>query len=493
MKKTVALLLCACLFLSLALPAAAAADAANTAGAVSYKITNPYAEVTDLLGNGENHYKTNLHTHSTVSDGRVTMPEMVTEHYAQNYDILAMAEHGVIGKPWNEAPTHYWLMRVCTFFNALSDGKDYYKRQYDTLTDAEYKGITEGTYGFDENQQFTLTPQGNFAETSNRTYGRGMHCVTSGIELSAASVMQSHLCGYFCEWGGGISGMLTHEGDYEYFVKNVDAAGGVTVINHPGHYLNCKRIPENAKDPDQLFYFADIFNRYDSCLGIETFNNSDNESRNNRLFWDELLQYVIPYGKRNVFGFSNSDTHDLNRVDTEFMDYILPAYSEANLRTAMENGAFFATGRLAKTDAELVDGFKAQGPVPQVTSLTVDDVNDIITVTAANAARIEWVANGNVIETAVSQNEKGETVSTIKLREHSEAITCYVRFQIFGAGGYCYSNPFICDDGDMARFIIEDTRSAADIAADKADRLFTQNIFGALIKIIEWSVENDKA
>lgn len=488
MKKIVSLLLCACLLFSLSVPVFAVEET----GSVSYRITNPYADVTDLLGNKDNHYKSNLHTHSTVSDGHVTMPEMVMEHYKQNYDVLAMAEHGVIGKPWNEAPDRYWLMRIATFFNALSDGEDFYKRQFDTVPDDLYKGMTEGTYGFDENKNFTLTAEGPFAEQSARVYGRGMHCMTTGIELSAASVMQSHLNGYFCDWGAKISGLFSHEGDYEYFVKNVEKAGGVTVINHPGHYLNCKSIPENATDINQLFYFADIFNRYESCLGIETFNNSDNESINNRIFWDELLQYVIPYGKRNVFGFSNSDTHDFRRVDSEFMDFILPAYSQDNMRTAMETGSFFATGRLAKKEYELGDGFQAQGPVPQVTALDVDDVNDIITVTAANAQRIEWVANGNVIETAVSQNEKGETVSVIKLREHSDDITCYVRFQVFGPGGYCYSNPFICDDGDMARFIIEDTRSASEIAADKADRLFTQNIFGALIKLIEWSIEKNQ-
>ena len=44
-----------------------------------YKITNPYESVTDLLGNMDNHYKTNLHTHSTYSDANDTMTDMT--HY----------------------------------------------------------------------------------------------------------------------------------------------------------------------------------------------------------------------------------------------------------------------------------------------------------------------------------------------------------------------------------------------------------------------------
>lgn len=486
-KKVISAILCTAMALSCVIPAFSVSPE-ETPATVSYTITNPYSTVTDLLGDPGNHYKTNLHTHSTVSDASVTMPEMVKEYYAQNFDILAMTEHGVIGKKWNEEPDHYYLMRICTIFNALSDGEDYYKRQWDKLTDEEYEQITGGTYGFDADKNYTFKSTEKFAEESKRAYGRGLNCVTTGIELSAASVLQSHLNGFFCDWGGGISGMLTHEGDYEYFVKNVEKAGGVTFINHPGHILNCGSIKENAKDENQLFYFSDIFNRYESCLGIETFNNRDTESSNNRIFWDELLQYVIPYGKRNVFGFSNSDAHELYRVDTEFMDFILPSYSEKNLRTAMENGAFFATGRLANNPDEL-NGIKAEGPVPRVIALECDDENDIITVTAENAERIDWIANGDMIENSVTQNDDGTITSVMKLRDHSDKITCYVRFRIFGKGGHCCSNPFICDDGDMQRFIIKDNRPASQVLADKADRLFTQGLVGSVVKVIKWAIE----
>ena len=125
MKKTIACLMSILMLLTCVTPAFA--EGKTDTG---YTITNPYESVASLLGNPENHYKTNLHTHSTVSDGRVTMPEMIKEYYAQNFDILAMSEHGIIGKPWNEEPTHYYLMRICTFVNALSDSDDYYKRQY---------------------------------------------------------------------------------------------------------------------------------------------------------------------------------------------------------------------------------------------------------------------------------------------------------------------------------------------------------------------------
>lgn len=485
LKKLLSSVISLCLIFSAILPCFAAERTSKD----RYKITNPYEAVTELLPEPDNHYKTNLHTHSTVSDGRISMPDMIKTYYEENFDVLAMAEHGVIGKEWNKEPTRYILMRICEMFNSISDKTDYFSNQYAHLSDEEYEAITGGTYGFSEDGTFTPEMNYPFSEETHRKFGRGLNCMTTGIELSAASVMESHVNSYFSDFGECYAGMLTHEGDYEFFVKNVEKAGGVSVINHPGHYLNSKFIPENATNEDQLFYFADILNRYPSCLGIETFNNNDRESANNRYFWDALLQYVIPYGQRNVFGFSNSDAHKQKEVDTEFMDFILPSFSQDNMRKAMESGAFFATGRIASLEHELGGNFSARGPVPQVTGIHVDDETDTITVTARNAKRIEWIANGTVIENSVSENEKGELVSVLKLSGHSDEVTCYVRFQIFGDGGFCYSNPFICDDGNMERFIIEDTRTGIHVFLDYTERFLERNIIGALFKILAWSIE----
>ena len=489
-KKFISVLLCMCMLATTVVITASAAPA-KTVSNVNYKITNPYESVTEYLGNPDNHYKTNLHTHSTISDARVTLPEMVKAHYEENFDILAMTDHGVIGKKWYERPTHYYLMRIATIGNSIMEKDDFYKEQYDVLSKEEYDAIVSGTYEFDEGKNFQPSMNILFSEKSDRKYGRGMQCVTSGIELSAASVMECHVNSFFSDFGECYSGLLKNEGNYEYYLNGVENAGGVSIINHPGHYLNSKHNPENALKEGQIVYFGDLLNKYKSCLGIETFNNTDGDTASCRAFWDKLLQYVIPHGERNVFGFSNSDAHYLRHIDTEFMDFILPSYSQDNFRKAMETGTFFATGRVAENENELGSRFIANGCVPQVTSLTVDDENDIITVTAKNAERIEWVANGNVIEKSVSTNEKGELVSVIKLREHSDDITCYVRFQIFGKGGYCYSNAFICDDGNMSRFIIKDSRNPIVIFFDKLWRKLTENIIGAAIQCAVWYISNE--
>ena len=72
---------------------------------MKFRIGNPYAGVTELIENNNNHYKTNLHTHSTYSDANNTMVEMIEDFYDQDFDILAFAEHGILGKEWDKEPS----------------------------------------------------------------------------------------------------------------------------------------------------------------------------------------------------------------------------------------------------------------------------------------------------------------------------------------------------------------------------------------------------
>ena len=452
MKKIISVVLCVIMAVSLSIPA--------FAQELDYKISNPYESVTDLLPVQENHYKTNLHTHSTLSDATLDYSDMIKGYYEQNFDILGFADHGVLGKYWNEKQNHLPI-----YFYQTIIGK-----RATNLTDEEYEAITGGTY--------------EFSAESGRTLGRGMQCVPQGIELNMVTMTKSHVNGYFCDWGENDIGF---ENGYEYAVKNVDKAGGISVINHPGDWLESRDNFDAARDPANVRYFGEIFNKYKSCQGMEVLNLNDSVTRADRILWDEVLQYVIPHGERSVWGFGNSDAHELEDIDSSFMDFILPSYSLDNVKSTMMNGNFFAIGRRARP--ELGDGFKGKGAYPTVTSITVDDENDIITVTGKNANKIQWIANGNVILESQEINEKGEIVSTIQLRDHAEDITCYVRFQLLGDGGICIANPFTLDDGDMARFIIEDTRTESQKRTDKFVEIIKSSriyvIFQELVRAIK--------
>ena len=408
-----------------------------SAAGTTYKITNPYESVTHLLGNDGNHYKTNLHTHSTYSDATIPLTEMVKEHYSQDFDILGIADHGVIGKEWDEQPTLIPLYQ----YNPLIGNKQAH------FTTEEYESIVAGTY----------------SDGTNRTKTTGMNCVTGAIEGNMLVIQKNHVNGYFMN-DKSTEGYLGDEGDFSTIIKMIEDAGGVSHINHPGDWLgsakgelvydedgNVLYTPNGeemtlgyqmATDPGNVQFFANFFRVYPSCLGIEVYNAFDRPTRTDRVLWDGLLKAIIPEG-RNVWGFANNDAHTNEDVDTCFMDFILPEYSQANVRTAMENGTFFAVSRY-----EWGDRIGTTMEYPTVTGIVVDDEKDTITITAKNTDSIKWIADGVYIqEDTVSVN--GVCTSTIKLQGHSDEISCYVRAELNGAGGRTLTQAFVCDDGNM--------------------------------------------
>ena len=362
-----------------------------------YKITNPYADINDLIKNSDNHYKTNLHTHSTYSDANNTMTEMIEGFYDNDFDILAFAEHGIFGKEWDKEPTKIPLFT----FQYLWHGKKVHP------TTEQYKAFLNGTY---------RTP------ANSRTKKRGLMCVPDAIELNMFTLVKNHVNGYFTN--DAYEGKYGKENDFETPIKLVEESGGISHINHPTDWLQAYKDPSVAKVPENIAFFADLLRRYKSCLGIEVLNMYDRPNRSDRILWDELLKTLIPEGERTVWGFGNSDAHRVCEIDTAFMDFILPEYSLENLRKAMENGNFFAVARYAKN--ELGEDFKGEGPVPVVTEIAVDDDNDTITIKGKNCNAIEWIADGEIIESVTAETD-GELVSTVKLREKSNKISCYVR------------------------------------------------------------------
>ncbi len=363
-----------------------------------FKIYSPYSEVDWKVWSS---YKGNLHTHSTASDAGTDFADMIEAHYARDYDILAMTDHGIINHGWNLPPK-----RTVFSFQSIIKKPGY-------LTDERYHEILTGA---DRN-------------------GRGMLDVKECIELNNAVITKSHVNGYFTDVGQGKKG---RENDFERPVKAVEASGGISHINHPGDWIESYIDSSNAKKPENVNFFADIFKKYATCLGMEVFNRIDIDTCADRILWDELLRTVIPFG-RNVFGFGHSDAHLLSDIDSAFGTYVMKANTIADLRHCMETGAFFALSRYAKS--ELGDNFTAYGDYPKVTRITVDDENDVISISGINFNKIQWIADGEIIA-------EGDT---IHLREHSNEISCYVRAQLTGDGGVCLTQAFILDDGKLGQ------------------------------------------
>ena len=388
-----------------------------------YRIVSPYE---DIIWEGENAhtaYKGNLHTHSTVSDASVDYPEMIKEYYNQGYDFLAMTDHGVTGKAWNEkqAQLPLYLYQYITGHTVTK------------LTDEEFIGITTGTYPLYD----------------GTIRGTGMTCVTGGNELSNMTLTKSHVNGFFLSEGVG-NGYAGKENGYKESIAYIDRHGGLSHINHPGDWLETNVDMNNVYDEDAIDMFSDILLTYDSCLGMEVFNEDNGPTNYDRILWDNLLMSVLPYG-RSVIGFSNSDAHDLEHVDTSFSIYMMNDNSVESVKETMQNGAFFPVTRRLKGNnvigpAKEIDARNTDIPYPMYDSVVVDGHK--VTVKVKDCNKLQWIANGKVIYSLdVTPDMYGKEI-TIDLDTIDGAEEfLYIRCELFGKGGICLTQALTIDDG----------------------------------------------
>jgi len=389
--KALALLLDLCLLLPCFSLGAAAAE-------LAYAIGNPYASVDwDTWGQ----YKTQLHCHTNISDGAVPLNEQIETHYDLDYDILCITDHMTLGVPWNEAPRSMPLMRLVK--------NDRTKMlPIAPLTDARRQEILTGV-GRD---------------------GRGMLEITQGNELNGAVPSNSHLQGFFCDFGQNRIGC---DWDYETPVKKVQAAGGVTAINHPGDTTKADKSddPLNFYDanPQWVNKFARLFVDYPTCLGIDINSGTSNHTKYDRILYDRILAKVIPYGVL-PWSFVYSDAHSPGEFDRAWTVHLMPEKTPAALRKSMEDGTFFGFSRYPRL--EVSDDFVGEGEPPSVSRIEVDQTAGTITITASNYDSVTWVSNGEIVAT-------GEA---LELADHDANIGSYVRAYLLGDGGILYVQPF---------------------------------------------------
>ncbi len=371
---------------------------------VEYTITNPY-ETVDW--DTWNTYKAMLHTHSLYSDGYLDITEVVEEYYRQDYDILAVTDHGVVNQGWDTVPD---MIDLVSYNQYIKNLKPLDAERYAEITSGADRG------------------------------GRGMLDVPMGVEMNALVVRKNHVNGFFCGYGQGVLGK---EEDYETVIAGTEAAGGLSFINHPGDFYNVTADISRCYDPENLRDWANIYMKYESCVGLEVFNEHDTVSKYDRIIWDNLLMYTIPRG-RNIWCYGNDDAHTYVAMGLNANMMVMPENTVEALRTAMENGTSFACSVHGRY--ENGDDFHGDGNYAHVNRIDIDEDNDIIavSVTSESEYTVEWVADGEVIATGDS----------IKLRDYSEEIGSYVRFQIKNAGGLLLSQPFVCDDGNMEACMI---------------------------------------
>ncbi len=411
--KNIRKILCVVLSILMLIPAlAAVAGAAET----DYVINSPYEDVIWEGDNAWGAYKGTLHSHSTYSDADVDLATMVKAYYAKGFDFLANADHGVTGVEWNKKPQYPILYNYQYILG----------NKMTTLTDEEYEGIITGTY-------------------DNR--GKKMTCVVGANELNDLTLTKCHVNGYFLPAGVG-TGFRGGENAFEAAVKFVDENGGISHINHPGDWLDSNSNPDAVNDPENVAFLTNIVLKYDSCYGIEVFNEDNGPTGYDRVLWDNMLMYALPYGK-TIIGYANTDAHDENNIDTSFMTFMMEENDVEHIKETMTSGAFFSTTRaLRASDFEIgpdkaIDACNTDLAYPMFTKVAVDGHK--ITVEATDAETIQWIANGKVIY----KGSMTDGVFTLDLDTIDNAEDfLYVRAEIFSEGGITVTQPLTIDNGE---------------------------------------------
>lgn len=428
MKKVISVLLTVIfLFSAVSITSSARGD---------YKIVSPYEDVIWSGKDAWGSYKGSLHTHSTVSDADTDLKDMILDHYNQGYDFLAMTDHAVTGRAWNKEPVHLPLY----LYQYIIGNKT------TKLTDEEFEAVTTGTYPVD-----------------GQPRGYGMTCVTGGNELNGLTMTKCHVNGMFLPDNKG-NNHLGYENDHEGAVKLADKAGGLSFINHPGDWLQSKRDVNIVSDPANVKYFSDILLKYDSCLGMEVFNERNHVTPYDRILWDNILMYCLPYGK-NVIGFSNNDAHFHAHVDSSFSLFMMEENNVENIKKTMQSGAFFCVTRELEANDKIgpakdFDCRYSEIPYPEFTQLTVEGHK--VTVKAKNCNTIQWIANGEIIASKAVQQSADETTYVIDLDTIDGADDfMYIRCELFGEGGCTLSQALVIDDGtEPMEYVVDNSFKA---------------------------------
>lgn len=427
------------------------------AAETDYAISNPYADVDwDTFSA----YKADLHSHTNASDGDNTTKEMAERHYELGFDIYAQTDHGTVNYSWTEKDSYDDTIK---FIMMIKEG-------ISPIVMLDKEGTAENGKAYTVT---TVDGDDYYAQEGGHTMMR----VPFANEQNPTSFNNAHVNTWFVDWGHGRIGGTS---DYATPISAVDELGGVSVINHPGEYTSARDVltTEEAYNEDDFGYYIDKFENilmtYDSCIGIDINSKGDGRTRFDRKLWDTMLTDLVPAG-RNVFAIASTDAHNLGIVDSGYIMAMMPELTSAALKDCLLSGAFFAqscycgntdelvaysTALLASDNAdavalgekmkatadnnlaEIANGnkgdayrFAEDGAVTEVTSISVDDAEDSITIDAENALYIRWISdNGTVVA-------EGNSIDL----DECENIGSYVRAEIISEGAVTYTQAFTLD------------------------------------------------
>ena len=441
MKRFISVLLA----LALMVPVAALPAYAKVSN--EFIITNPYDGVD---WNKWGKYKTQLHCHTTASDGYQTIQEAIRDYYALDYDVVAITDHGTLNKGWNTEPDTVPIMRAIKKERTGGARATVYP-----VSDEEYEAYTDGTM---KSVKFSYMDGDKKVTTSRkRTHKNGMLDVPKGVELNMATpVADCHLTGYFSDYGQGLAGVY---GDYETPSKGVRLAGGLSMLAHIGEYVYTDKDSYDhvGQKVDEYYVnkFARIFlDNAGSSVGMGINSATDAHTRCDRILYDQILQKTIPNGVV-PWGFTFSDSHSDTSINDAYTVMCMPELTNDALKNCMLNGQFFSVSHYSNgfelNGMQEMEGYLDENwsnvewwkdNTPKVTKIVVDEKKDVIKVWGENFNYITWVSDGNVI---LRDYDCKDGYAEIDLHSTKllDKVNMFVRFYLSGDNGICYAQPMV--------------------------------------------------
>jgi len=396
------------------------AFAADVQTANTYNIVNPYENV-DWSSFGQ--YKAAFHTHSTNSDGSNTREAVIEDHYAKGFDILTMGDHDTTTITWDQPGYGRGVGANNPGIGAMSSAR-----------------AAEIEAGLHRN-------------------GKGMINVDYSNEQSATA----HIMTFWADFNNTARGNMPVFEKMAETIRTAEVLGGISHINHPGRETGGSNANDAvsiaaSNNPATVRNYVDLFMGYPSLVGMEIVNKIDNESKSDRILWDNILKQTMPEG-RFVWGFSNDDSHSINATGYSWNVMLMPELNQSETRNAMETGAFYAVSRVDRLEG--INRYRPNGVqvpgsgdantlylfnqrTPGISNIEVN--GSIITITGADYDVIEWISG-------VDDSGRSKVIAqgaSIDVSLYADVIeNNYVRAHLKSDTGIAYTQPFGIEETDL--------------------------------------------
>ncbi|MCL2456993.1 MAG: putative Ig domain-containing protein, partial [Defluviitaleaceae bacterium] len=380
------------------------------AHATNITIDNPYANVN---WNTWHQFKTALHVHTDNSDGSNTPTEIADEHYRLGFHILAFTDHTYTSPAPNKIESPMDSTRVSRM----------------------YTGVASRTEGGGHGMIFVPF-------TNERS------AIFEEISPAADS---HHIGAYWSNVSNSRRPIPTLMNDLI-----AEGTGGLAILNHPGRNTLASRSRTTSlstaraiSNRSEIFLpYANLFRAHSNLIGMEIINQLDWESQADRVLWDNILANTMPHGK-NVWGFSNDDSHRNRAVGYSYNLMLMPELSLAEFRTSMETGAFFAFSRIDRNLEIYATGLSSSSSAspsdslatslralatPSVSRISVSGSTISISTNSSTNNVVRWFTDGGF---------ELPSGTSLDVAAHQNRIRSYVRATVSRSGqGILYTQPF---------------------------------------------------